>query len=203
MLRTAGISDLSNLNVFEVGCGLGDNLLHLIRLGANPEKLTGSDIIEERINTAKKRLPISTTLIVENSSKSKHYLKSFDLILQFTVFSLILDEREQAELAQKLMSMLTDDGYILWYDFLINNPKNSLVRGCSKKRISQLFPHSKIIFQKVTLAPPLNRLVVRKFPFMYSFLNFFRSFARIHLHSNFGWLINRFGNALSKSLQWT
>lgn len=120
LLKNAGLSDFPNIGIFEVGCGFGDNLLNLIKLGAVPERLSGSDIIDSRIEAAKHRLPSAVKLFNEDSSEKDLKTNSLDLILQFTVFSSILSEKMQTELAAKLVQSLKGDGYILWYDFLYN-----------------------------------------------------------------------------------
>tara|TARA_B100000787_G_C16183307_1_gene293121 strand:- start:201 stop:902 length:702 start_codon:yes stop_codon:yes gene_type:complete len=173
LLKKAGLSDLSRLDIFEVGCGFGDNLLNLIKLGAKPERISGSDIIDSRVEEARYRLPQAVNVFTEDSSEKSSKEASFDLILQFTVFSSILSDEMQVELANNLMHLLRKDGYILWYDFLYGNPKNANVRGCSKRRVQEIFPDAQIFFKKVTLAPPLCRSIVRYFPFMYPILNMF------------------------------
>jgi hypothetical protein len=45
----------------------------------------------------------------------------------------------------------------LWYDYLVNNPRNPDVRGVPKSEIAQLFPHCRMRLQRITLAPPLVR----------------------------------------------
>jgi SAM-dependent methyltransferase len=174
LLKKAKMTNLSELDIFEVGCGFGDNLLNLIKLGALPQKIWGSDIIDSRVKDARSRLPESVNLFVEDSSADNHNnTKSFNLILQFTVFSSILSDKTQLELASKLMSLLQKDGYILWYDFIYSNPKNKSVRGVSKSRIKELFPNAEITFKKVTLAPPIGRALVRRAPFLSQVLNLF------------------------------
>lgn len=173
LLKKVGLSDLSKFDIFEVGCGFGDNLLNLIKLGAKPERISGSDIINSRVESARYRLPQVVDLFTEDSSEKRSKADSFDLIIQFTVFSSILLDEMQVELANNLMHSLRKDGCILWYDFLYGNPKNASVRGCSKRRVQELFPDSEIIFKKVTLAPPLCRSIVRYFPFTYPILNMF------------------------------
>lgn len=173
LLKRAGLSDFSKLDIFEVGCGFGDNLLNLIKLGAIPNRIWASDIISSRLEAARHRLPQSVNLFLEDSSANTSKKNCFDLIIQFTVFSSILSDQMQTELANNLMHLLREDGYILWYDFLYSNPRNVGVRGCSKGRVRELFPDAEIMLKKVTLAPPLGRAIVRRFPFLYPVLNMF------------------------------
>ena len=180
LLKRKKLTDLSKLDIFEVGCGYGDNILNLIKLGASPDRISGSDILNNRIEAAKVRLPDAVNLFIEDSSEKNHIKdNSFDLILQFTVFSSILSDQMQSELASNLTNQLRKGGYLLWYDFIYSNPKNKSVRGVSKTRIKELFPSTEILFKKVTLAPPLGRALVRHLPFLYPILNMF-PFLRTH-----------------------
>ena len=173
LLKRQELTDLSKLDIFEVGCGFGDNILNLIKLGATPGRIWGSDILNNRIEAAKERLPEAVNLFIEDSSGNNSKENSYDLVIQFTVFSSILSDQMQSELASNLINQLRKGGYVLWYDFIYSNPKNKSVRGVSKSRVKELFPNTEILFKKVTLAPPLGRAIVRHFPFLYPILNMF------------------------------
>jgi hypothetical protein len=41
----------------------------------------------------------------------------------------------------------------------MNNPKNPDVRGVKKKEIYEHFPDSEIYLKRITLAPPLTRII--------------------------------------------
>tara|TARA_B100001057_G_scaffold63877_2_gene57446 strand:+ start:4638 stop:5342 length:705 start_codon:yes stop_codon:yes gene_type:complete len=179
LLKRQELTDLSKLDIFEVGCGFGDNILNLIKLGAKPDRIWGSDILINRIEAAKRRLPDAVNLFIEDSSENNSKDNSYDLVIQFTVFSSILSDKIQSELASNLINQLRKGGYVLWYDFIYSNPKNKSVRGVSKTRIKELFPNTEILFKKVTLAPPLGRALVRHLPFLYPILNMF-PFLRTH-----------------------
>jgi SAM-dependent methyltransferase len=63
-----GIRDASELTVVEVGAGSGNNLLDLIRFGFSPEKLTGIELLADRVAAAGKKLPASVRLIQGDAS---------------------------------------------------------------------------------------------------------------------------------------
>jgi len=96
---------------------------------------------------------------------------SFDVVLQSTVFSSILDDDFQKKLADKIWSLAKPEGGILWYDFIFDNPKNSDVRGVPVRRIRKLFPNAKIKVWRLTLAPPLSRLLTKVHPSLYTLFN--------------------------------
>jgi SAM-dependent methyltransferase len=82
---------------------------------------------------------------------------SFDLVLQSTVFSSILDRNVQAAVAREMRRVLAPGGLILSYDLAVGNPRNLRVRGVRSPRLAELFPGCEIHARRVTLAPPIAR----------------------------------------------
>jgi SAM-dependent methyltransferase len=171
MLLEAGIGSLTHLDIFEVGCGTGNNLLELLMLGAAPERVVGNELLTERIAEARTRLPGSVRLIEGNALQLPFEEASFDLVLQFTVFSSLLDNAFQQQLADVMWRWVKPGGGVLWYDFTIDNPRNADVRGVPLARVRKLFPHGQFITRRVTLAPPLARLLCRVHPALYTCAN--------------------------------
>ena len=62
-------------------------------------------------------------------------------------------------------------GGVLWYDFVVDNPRNPDVRGVPLARVRQLFPQARVVSRKVTLAPPIARLLCRLHPGLYPLAN--------------------------------
>lgn len=166
-----------HLKFLEVGCGYGTNLLELLQLGATPENLVGNELLEDRLVSARRRLPEAIRLLPGDAAQLSLPDASFDVVYQSTVFSSILDDGLQVSLAQKMWE-LTRRG-ILWYDFVYDNPSNPDVRGVPVRRIKELFPEGQIAFKKVTLAPPIARRAVPVHPALYNVLNLF-PFLRTH-----------------------
>lgn len=165
------MNSLADTSVLEVGCGSGANLLELIELGADPSRLVGNELLADRLQAARTRLPQSLRLLAGDAAQLDLDAESFDVVLQSTVFSSILDDDLQASLASKMWSLVKPGGGVLWYDFTFDNPKNPDVRGVPVSRISALFPMAKVKVQKVTLAPPIARRVVPLSPHLYGLLN--------------------------------
>ncbi|MCR4292277.1 MAG: hypothetical protein NUV76_05315 [Candidatus Kuenenia sp.] len=65
-------------------------------------------------------------------------------------------------IATEMLRVLKPDGIILWYDYHINNPKTPDVKGVKKQEILELFPHCKIDLKRITLAPPVTRLLAHR-----------------------------------------
>jgi hypothetical protein len=58
-----------------------------------------------------------------------------------------------------MLRVVKPDGAILWYDFHVNNPRNPDVQGINNREIVRLFPNCRIDLRRITLAPPLARLL--------------------------------------------
>lgn len=171
LLRQHVQRPLADLDLLEVGCGTGDNLLELLQLGFDPGRLVANELLPERAAAARRRLPAGLRLIEGDALQAPLVDASFDIVLQSTVFSSILDADFQQRLAQRMWHWLRPGGAVLWYDFVIDNPRNPDVRGVSVRRLQSLFPQARIDLRRVTLAPPLARQVVRLHPAAWQWCN--------------------------------
>lgn len=163
-LKRHGCLPLGDKRILDVGCGRGFLLRTLLRWGAQPENLFGIDLLPEHIERAKNSLPRGVTLQVGNAIQL-HYLNgSFDLVVQSTVFTSILDPVVKTEIAKEMLRVLKRGGFVVWYDFFVNNPWNREVRGVGKGEIYQLFPGCRYHCERLTLAAPLARKLGKTFP---------------------------------------
>jgi len=166
-----GLHDVSALRLTEVGCGSGGNLLELLRLGFAPEHLLGLELLADRHALARHALPQATPVWLGDATQAPVEPASHDLVLQSTVFSSLLDDGFQQQLADTMWSWLKPGGAVIWYDFTVNNPRNADVRGVPLSRVQALFPQARIRHRRVTLAPPLARAVCRVHPSLHGLFN--------------------------------
>lgn len=171
LLALHGVHELSQRRLVEVGCGAGGNLIEMLRLGFAPQHLAGIELLPERLEVARQVLPQATTLIGGDATLADIAPESQDFVLQSTVFSSLLDKAFQHRLADAMWAWLKPGGAVLWYDFTFDNPRNPDVRGVPMARVRQLFPQGLITHRKVTLAPPLARLVCLWHPSLYPVFN--------------------------------
>ena len=69
LLAANDIQSLQGLDVFEIGCGGGSNLLEFLLLGATPERLVGNELITERLQQARSVLPATVRLLAGNAAE--------------------------------------------------------------------------------------------------------------------------------------
>ena len=159
LLERHGFASLNTKKILEIGCGTGYWLREFIKWGARPEHIAGIDLLSDRIAEARRLCPKGVQLQCGSAAALSYSDETFDLVLQSTVFTSILDSDMKQRIASEMLRVVRADGLILWYDYHINNPQNPDVRGVAKREIYQLFPGCRIELQRITLAPPLARLV--------------------------------------------
>lgn len=168
------------LRLLEIGCGHGSNLQQLLRWGFAPENLIGNELLPDRCDHARRHLPSAVRILEGDACGLDLAPSSFDVVLQSTVFTSILDDSFQRRLADRMWQLVAPGGCVLWYDFQFDNPKNRDVRGVGLPRIRQLFPEGTVHSRRIALAPPLARLVSRVHPALYAAFNLL-PFLRTHL----------------------
>lgn len=170
-LKETQLIDVGRRSLLEIGCGGGGGLMQFLRLGFRPEHLAGNELIDERIAVARSLLPPTVRLFQGDACRIDLGTEQFDIVHQSTVFSSILNREVQDFLAQRMWSLVKPGGGVLWYDFVYNNPHNPDVRGVPLARVNALFPEGRLRYWRVTLAPPLGRVLAPIHPLLYSAFN--------------------------------
>jgi SAM-dependent methyltransferase len=162
LLRRHRLMPLAGRDILDVGCGNGALLRDLVRLGADAERCVGVDLLTERIDAARDAEP-SMRFECADASTLPFADASFDIALQFTLISSVLDTSMRRAIASETMRVLRPGGVLIWYDFLWN-PGNRDVRGIRLGELRALYPGCAIDARRVTLAPPLLRICARASP---------------------------------------
>lgn len=179
ILRDRLRTPTADVRVLEIGCGSGSNLLELLLLGFRPANLAGVELLDARAAAARERLPSAVRIEVGDATRFAAPDGSFDIVMQSTVFSSILDDETSVALAERMWRLVAPGGGILWYDFAFDNPANRDVRGVPVAEVRRLFPSGAMTVRRVTLAPPIARRAVAIHPMLYPLLNVF-PFLRSH-----------------------
>lgn len=156
-LGSTALLPLAGRTILEVGCGHGTWLHRFATFGAHRTDLHGLDLDATRLATA--RSP-SLTLVRGDAAALPWVDGHFDLVLQSTVFTSILDDAVRRAAAAEMRRVVRPGGTLLWYDFRVDNPRNPHVRGISGRALRDLFPGCAVHCRRVTLAPPLARGLV-------------------------------------------
>ncbi|HEX6533929.1 MAG TPA: class I SAM-dependent methyltransferase [Gemmatimonadaceae bacterium] len=156
-LARAGVRTLARSRVLEVGCGSGQWLRALVQWGARPEHVTGIDLQLGRLAEARSRCAGGVGLAAASGASLPFADGTFDAVLQSTVFTSILDPAVRRAVAGEMLRVLRPGGVVLWYDFLVDNPRNPDVRGVRRGEVRALFPGCRVELRRITLAPPLAR----------------------------------------------
>lgn len=154
-----GARRLEQCAVLSIGCGSASELLELVRYGASPGRLVGVDLARDRLRRASARHP-AFLLTEANAAELPFRDASFDLVMQFTLFTSVLDSESRRRIGAEVLRVLRPGAMVVWYDFWPNNPWNTNVRGIRPAEIRGLFPGCTYDLQGLTLLPPLARWLV-------------------------------------------
>jgi SAM-dependent methyltransferase len=158
MLKDAGVFPSAETRVLEVGCGHRGWFPDLLAFGVREPNLLGIDLDESRVGLAHAAFP-AADLRVGDASSMPYPDASVELVVCSTVFTSILSGAMRTAVAREIERVLRPGGALLWYDFAFDNPRNKSVRAVKRAELLSLFPALRGEVQRVTLAPPLARLI--------------------------------------------
>ena len=122
LLKRHDLVPLNTKKILEVGCGTGYWLREFIKWGARPENITGIDLLDDRIAEARYLCPEAVGILHGNAAELAFSNATFDLVVQFTVFTSVLDSIMKQQMASEMLRVVKDDGFILWYDYHVILP---------------------------------------------------------------------------------
>lgn len=141
------------LKILEIGCGGGGVIKDLEAIGMSNMISVGMDIDYLRLKT----IQINALILQGDGSKLAFRDRTFDVIIQATVFTSVLDDTKKGEIAKEILRALKDDGLLLWHDFQYDNPFNRNVKGIKLEEIKRLFPKCFYKYNTVHANPLITR----------------------------------------------
>lgn len=158
MLHSLQVFPQSNDKCIEVGFGGIGWLSELIGWGIKESNLHGMELDPTRARKAQELLP-AADLRIGDAVALPWESETFQLAIASTLFTSVLDQRVRQLIADEIVRVLVPGGALLWYDFAYNNPRNPHVRAINRAEIHALFPALHGQIKRVTLAPPVARLI--------------------------------------------
>ncbi|HBE44910.1 MAG TPA: hypothetical protein DDW17_05500 [Deltaproteobacteria bacterium] len=105
LLDKYGMNPLDDKVILDLGCGEGQILRDFIKYGARPESLYGIDLLPDRIESAKKISP-NIDFRCGNAEELAYEDEFFDIVMQSTVFTSILDMNMKKKIAGEMLRVL-------------------------------------------------------------------------------------------------
>ena len=165
-LRQLNISSLEGMKILDVGCGGGTLLRYLFDFGAKPRTCFGIDLLEDPVRSARELSP-NVGFYLANAARLPFPDESFDLVFQSMVLTSVLDSKIKQTIASEMLRVLRKRSRLVWYDFMFDNPRNKNVKGIGRSEIRKLLPGCTLHYWRLTLAPPVGRILAAVSPFLF------------------------------------
>lgn len=160
-LREHHAFPLTQKRVLDVGCGKGFLLRSMVRWGAEPENLTGVDLLPELVEEAS-RLNPNIRFLQAEASQLPFENESFDLVTQFTVLSSVVDRGLRTRIASEMLRVTKPGGSVISFDMRITRYRDKDVVPIDGSELSRLFGPNRIQARSCGLAPPIVHRVAAR-----------------------------------------
>ena len=110
LLSRHGFTALGAKTILEIGCGTGYWLREFIKWGARAENIVGIELIPEYVAEAKQLCPSGIKIECMSAAKLPFSDGTFDLVLQSTVFTSILDSDMKQRIASEMVRVVKKEG---------------------------------------------------------------------------------------------
>lgn len=130
--------DLAGIDILDVGCGAGGELLNLGRWGAATSRMFGIDLSWDRIRSAH---TLHGLKVVQASGDRLPFRDGqFGAVMQNVVFSSIVSPDMRREIAAEMERVLAPGGMLLWYDASRTRGQDPAFVPVSRGEAEGLFP---------------------------------------------------------------
>ncbi len=163
LVRALNTLDLTidHIRMLDVGCGYGAWLRTFVELGADPTRLSGIDLMPERIAHA-----FRTNRMIHWAQAEASALPfadcSFDMVLQSVVFSSVPDDALRRRMAAEMFRVCDEGGHIVWID---HKRPSGLLAGFDVPSVTAYFPGTVLRYGE-SVHPRYFRLMHRQFDWL-------------------------------------
>ncbi|NPV60812.1 MAG: class I SAM-dependent methyltransferase [Actinobacteria bacterium] len=168
-LRYIGFES-DKIKLLDVGCGEGASLAPFLIYGFNSDLMFGIDILDERIEEARRRFP-AINWICGDAAHMGFPDEEFDVVLESTMFYAISDQSLASLIASEMVRVTKPSGFILLVDWRYGVPWEKEFRAVTKRRIKRLFNvGDETLIEKTfngALVPPIGRFLSKHLPATY------------------------------------
>jgi len=160
-LRWIG-SDPQVARVLDVGCGDGDSVWTLLRLGFQASNVSGVDIQKEKIARAKAGNP-AVNFECADATSLEFQDETFDIAMESMMFLQLTDDDIAKRIAAEMIRVTRPGGILLVSDWRYSKPGSSEFKGVSARRIGELYQvgrRTEVCKRfRGPLVPPVGRFV--------------------------------------------
>jgi ubiquinone/menaquinone biosynthesis C-methylase UbiE len=141
--------------LLDVGCGTGWWLAELAGRGAEPARLNGIELLEDRVQAATERVP-GTKVVVGDARKLPYADGEFGLVTLFLVLSSMEREADVSVALREARRVVARGGILAVWEPRVPNPLNRATRVVSMRALRTALGEP-LAIQSLTLFPPLAR----------------------------------------------
>lgn len=162
--------DPKTTRILDAGCGGGGDIYHLLRLGYDPECITGLDIQTERLDGARKVYP-HIRWIEGDATRMTFETVSFDMIFESGMFATLPDDTVRSAIASEMVRVCRPGGYLVLVDWRTPKPGDSNYKALTQRELRKLFAIGRDTvltgIYKGALVPPVGRFLSKYAPWLY------------------------------------
>jgi SAM-dependent methyltransferase len=163
-IRATGI-DPSKAVALDVGCGSGNSMLTLLRLGFSSKRLHGLDILPERLWHGKEVLPC-VNFAMSDATAMCYDESTFDIVMESGMFATIDDDQLAGRIADEMLRVCKPGAVLLLGDWRFVRPGLGY-RALNRDRVRRLFKRRPVGRWNGALVPPIGRALSARAPWAY------------------------------------
>lgn len=158
LLREYGLVPLEDKRLLDVGTAGGYFLRSLLKYGVSPANLFGVDIWEGRLIDGHRRLP-ALTLLCADGRALPFPSESFDIVVQTTMLSSVLDRGIRRQIGNEIIRVLKKSGMAFSFDFRFKRPGDCDVCAITLRELEDTFAGCNVAVRTCCAPPKLIGLL--------------------------------------------